>query len=48
MLLVVESANTDLPSIGFRIDWSLSGKYAVCQEILTKNWALQACFVKKP
>jgi hypothetical protein len=36
------------PSIGSCIEPLLGSKYAVCQEILTKNRAFQAVLVKKP
>jgi hypothetical protein len=39
MVLVEKSADADRPSTGFCNDWLLGGKYAVCQETLTKKLA---------
>jgi hypothetical protein len=47
LYIVLKRSAVDRPSTGFCIDWLLGFKYAVCQDFLTKIWALQACLVKK-
>jgi hypothetical protein len=47
--VVKSSDRVDLPSTDFCNDWLLGGKYAVCQEILTKKRVFgQETLTKKP